>query len=75
MDEPPKGRKQRIVKNMTTKKNWNAKDEVTYLAGIEKHWIGYLLSLFGRALLIVVMGLCTVAGTAIWAPWVLSRLG
>lgn len=60
---------------MTLKKDWNANYQVTYLAGIQKYWIGYLLSLFGKVLFIVVVGLCTAAGTAIWAPWVLSRLG
>lgn len=61
------------IESMTTKKNWNAKDEVTYLAGIQKYWIGYLLRLFGKALLIVVVGLCTAASIAVWFPWILSR--
>lgn len=61
------------IENMATKTNWNAKDEVTYLAGIQKYWIGYLLSLFGKALLILVAGLCTAACIATWAPLVLSR--
>jgi hypothetical protein len=63
------------IGNMATKKNWNAKEEVTYLAGIQKYWIGYLLSLFGKTLLILVVGLCTAVSIAIWLPWVLSRLG
>lgn len=60
---------------MTIKKRWKAEDEVTYLAGIEKHWIGFLLSLAGKVLLLLVAGLCTAACIATWMPWILNRFG
>jgi hypothetical protein len=63
------------IDNMTTKKNWNAKDDVTYLAGIQKYWIGYLLNLFGKTLLLVGRVVWVAASVAIWLPWILSRLG
>jgi hypothetical protein len=59
---------------MTTKENRNAEDEVTYLAGVQKYCIGYLLSLFGNALLIVVE-LCTAAAIAMRFPWILMQPG
>lgn len=60
---------------MTAKKNWSARDEVTYLAGIQKYWIGYLLSLFGKTILFLGGAVCAAASVAIWLPWILSRFG
>jgi len=42
---------------MTIKKRWNAEDQVTLLAGIEKHWRGFLLNLAGKLLVLLVAGL------------------
>jgi len=40
-------------------------DEVTYLADVQKYWIGHLLTLFGNTRLIVLVEICTAAGIAI----------
>lgn len=48
---------------------------MTYLAGIEKHWIGFLLSLAGKMLLLLIAGLCTAACIATGMPMILNRLG